>query len=79
MRFHPEAKMEGFMRHEVPKVGVSCWRRRGLWIRVETAFEMEKWVEALPRAGVIKGEGGTRMKFPFLIYIERKGRDEKSR
>jgi SAM-dependent methyltransferase len=77
-RFHPESKMEGVMRH-----GIHRLRVRGLLetagfvdVRVQTAFEMEKWVEASPGAGVIQGEAGTKMKFPFLICIGRKDRDE---
>ena len=76
-KFHPEAKMEGVMRH-----GIHRERVKGMLeavgfvdVRVATAFEMEKWVEASPGAGVIKGEGGTKMKFPFVICMGRKDRD----
>ncbi|KAE9367033.1 hypothetical protein N431DRAFT_429794 [Stipitochalara longipes BDJ] len=77
-RFHPESKMEGVMRHGIQRVKVGRLLEEAGFVdvKVETAFEMEKWVEASPGAGVIKGEGGTRMKFPFLICMGRKDRND---
>jgi hypothetical protein len=77
-RFHPEAKMEGVMRHGIHRVRVKDMLEAVGFVdvRVATAFEMEKWVEASPGAGVIKGEGGTKMKFPFVICMGRKYRDD---
>jgi SAM-dependent methyltransferase len=70
-RFHAEAKMEGVERHGIQREGVRVMLEEAGFVdvRIETAFEMEKWVEATPGAGVIKGEGGTKMKFPFLICM----------
>jgi SAM-dependent methyltransferase len=77
-RFHAEAKMEGVMRHGIHRVRVEALLEEAGFVnvKVETAFEMEKWVEASPGAGVIKGEGGTRMKFTFLICMGVKDRDD---
>jgi len=76
-RFHPEAKMDGVMRHGIRReeVGKMLEGAEFVNVMVETAFEMEKWVEASPGAGVIKGEGGAKMKFPFLICMGRKEGD----
>ena len=68
-RFHPEAKMEGVERHGIQRGAMrellvgSGFRE----VRVETAFEMEKAVERVPGGGVVAGEGGETMVFPFLI------------
>lgn len=77
-RFHPEAKMEGVQRHGIPRAGVKELLEMAGFkdVKVETAFEMEKWVEAYPGAGVIKGEGGIKMRFPFLICMGVKDRDD---
>lgn len=77
-RFHPEAKMEGVMRHGIHRERVMGLLKAAGFVdvKVETAFEMEKWVEASPGAGVIKGEGGTKMKFPFIICMGMKDRDD---
>jgi len=74
-RFHPEARMEGVERHGIPREGVKrLLEEAGLVdVRVETAFEMEKGVERTPGEGVVKGEGGERMAFPFVICLGRRG------
>ncbi|KAF8849034.1 S-adenosyl-L-methionine-dependent methyltransferase [Acephala macrosclerotiorum] len=73
-RFHPEAKMQGVERHGIPREGARGMLKEAGFVdvRIETAFEMEKYVEATPGAGVVKGEGGTKMEFPFLICLGRK-------
>ena len=73
-KFHPEAKMEGVERHGIPRRGVKNLLEDAGFVdvKIETAFEMEKWVEASPGDGVIKGEGGSKMRFPFLICMGRK-------
>lgn len=77
-RFHPEAKMEGVQRHGIQRVKVGDLLEEVGFVdvKVETAFEMEKWVEAYPGAGVVKGDGGTKMLFPFLICLGRKDGNE---
>jgi SAM-dependent methyltransferase len=74
-RFHPEAKMEGVMRHGIPRVEMERMMKDTGFVdvRVEKGFEMEKWVEKSPGAGVVKGEGGVKMVFPFLICLGKKG------
>jgi len=73
-RFHAEARMEGVERHGITRDDVRRMLEEAGFVdvRVETAFEMEKWVEATPGAGVIKGDGGTKMRFPFLICMGRR-------
>lgn len=73
-RFHPEAKMQGVERHGIPRLQVKemLIEARFVDVSVTTAFNMEKYVEASPGAGVIRGEGGTKMRFPFLMCWGRK-------
>jgi SAM-dependent methyltransferase len=75
-RFHAEARMDGVERHGIPRDGVKkLLEGAGLIeVRVETAFEIEKGVEKTPGASVVKGEGGEKMVFPFLICVGRKTR-----
>ena len=77
-RFHPEAKMDGVQRHGIPRSGVrELLEVAGFRdVKVETAFEMEKWVEEYPGGGVVKGKGGIKMRFPFLICMGLKDRDD---
>lgn len=73
-RFHPEAKMQGVERHGIDRKDVEKMLHDAGFVDVEvkTAFEMEKFVEERPWAGVIRGEGGVKMKFQFLICSGRK-------
>lgn len=73
-RFHPESKMEGVQRHGIERGEMERLMRETGFVnvKVETAFEMEKGVEKSPEAGVVKGEGGEKMVFPFLICLGRK-------
>ncbi|KUJ13232.1 uncharacterized protein LY89DRAFT_687425 [Mollisia scopiformis] len=73
-RFHPEAKMQGVERHGIPRKEVEEMLLEAGFVdvKIETAFEMDKFVEESPGAGVVRGEGGTKMKFPFLICLGRK-------
>jgi SAM-dependent methyltransferase len=73
-RFHPEAKMQGVERHGIPRQGVEELLKSAGFVdvKIKTAFDMDKYVEVSPGAGVIKGEGGTKMRFPFLICLARK-------
>lgn len=74
-RFHPEAKMEGVVRHGIERSEMERLMREVGFVdaRVEKAFEVEKCVERSPGSGVVGGEGGTKMGFPFLICAGRKG------
>jgi SAM-dependent methyltransferase len=74
-RFHPEAKMEGVMRHGIARGDMGRLMREVGFVdvSVEKGFEMEKWVEKVPGEGVVKGEGGVKMVFPFLICLGTKG------
>lgn len=73
-RFHSEDRMVGVERHGISRAGVEKQlKEAGLAdVRVETAFEMEKAVEKTPGAGVVRGEGGVKMVFPFLICLGNK-------
>jgi len=73
-RFHAEARMEGVERHGIQRGEVKrLLEEAGLVdVRIEKAFEMEKWVEKVPGEGVLKGEGGVKMVFPFLICMGKK-------
>lgn len=73
-RFHPEAKMEGVMRHGIERGEMERLMSEVgfVGVKVERGFEMEKWVEKTPGAGVVKGEGETKRVFPFLICLGRK-------
>ncbi|KAG0646022.1 hypothetical protein D0Z07_7742 [Hyphodiscus hymeniophilus] len=75
-RFHPQARMEGVVRHGIKRTEMAELMRDAGFVdvRVETAFEMEKGVEKTPGAGVVKDEGGTKMVFPFLICLGVKSR-----
>lgn len=80
-RFHPEAKMQGVERHGISRKEVKRMLEQAGFVdvRIETAFEMEKCVEVIPGAGVVKGEGGTKMVFPFLICLGRKEQERQGR
>ena len=73
-RFHPEAKMEGVMRHGIAREEMERFMMEAGFVdvRVKREFEMEKWVEKVPGEGVVKGEGGVKLVFPFLICLGRK-------
>ncbi len=73
-KFHPEAKMDGVERHGIHRGAVrKLLTEAGFTdVRVETAFEMEKGVETAPGEGIVKGENGSKMTFPFLICIAKK-------
>jgi len=66
--------MEGVERHGIPREGVKKLLMGAGFVdvRIETAFVLEKGVEKTPGAGVIKGEGGEKMAFPFLICLGKK-------
>lgn len=73
-RFHPEAKMQGVERHGIPRKEVKMMLEQAGFVdvKIEAAFEMGKFVEESPGKGVVRGEGGTKMLFPFLICLGRK-------
>ena len=73
-KFHPEGKLGGVHRHGVSREGMKKMLKDAGFVDVivDTAFEIEKGVEASPGHGVIEGEGGTKMNFPFLICIGKK-------
>ena len=73
-RFHPEAKMQGVMRHGIPRGEMEGMLKEAGFVdvNVEKGFEMDKWVEKTPGEGVIKGEGGMKMIFPFLVCLGKK-------
>jgi len=73
-KFHPKAKMDDVERH-----GIKREEARKLLIgagftdvQIETPFEMEKGVETVPGEGVVRGENGSKMIFPFLICTAKK-------
>jgi len=72
-KFHPEAKIGGIKRHETQREGAARLLREAGFtdIKIEKAFEMEMGVETKPGEGVVKGENGSKMTFPFLICIAR--------
>jgi SAM-dependent methyltransferase len=73
-KFHPEAKMDGVERHGIQREAAARLLREAGFtnIKIVKAFEMEKGVEAKSGEGVVKGENGSKMTFPFLICIARK-------
>jgi SAM-dependent methyltransferase len=73
-RFHPEAKMEGVMRHGIERGEMERLMKEAGFVdvQVEKGFELEKGVERTPGEGVVKGDGGMKMVFPFLICVGRK-------
>ena len=73
-RFHPEGKMQGVARHGIPREGMERMMKDAGFVdvRVEKGFEMEKWVEKVPGEGVVKGEGGMKMVFPFVVCLGRR-------
>lgn len=70
-KFHPEAKMDGVERHGIQRDSVrKLLTDAGFTdVRIETAFKMEKRIEISPGEGVVKGENGCKMTFPFLICM----------
>ena len=72
--FHPENRMGGVMRHGIEKNEMGRLMREAGFVdvSVEKGFELEKWIEKSPGAGLVMGEGGTKRVFPFLICTGRK-------
>jgi len=73
-KFHPESKMDGVERHGIRREDMKALLAEAGFInvKIETAFEMEKGIERNPGEGVIKGEDGAKMSFPFLICMGKK-------
>jgi SAM-dependent methyltransferase len=73
-KFHPESKMDGVERHGIHREAVKMLLKNAGFvdIKIETAFEMEREVETTPGEGVVKGENGSKMTFPFLICMAKK-------
>jgi len=63
--FHPESRMAGVQRHGIKRTEIQQLLERAgfTYVKVETAFTMEKMVETEPGNGKMEKQ----MEFPFLV------------